>query len=153
MAADRPAEAGAEGGVKAAGIGAAGRGRKPPPIRFKAEPPAPAALSSPLRAALHRWNLCRTFVHQFAVIARRATAPIIKRRAGQGRGEAWTPWRVAPPRQPGLAAIKHAQQRPERIAAMRGAFRRAGAMTRGELYEYFKRTGQLAVFYRLYPSP
>jgi hypothetical protein len=67
--------------------------------------------SESLRHELRRWGLCRTFVHQFRLLAQRAKpnpAPAKKRK--RRGGGIWRPYRVAPKREPGLAAIKHAQQ-------------------------------------------
>jgi hypothetical protein len=58
-----------------------------------------------------------------------------------------------------LAAVKHAQ-RLERAAALQAAARQEGKTTTrrgttpgglGELYEFHKRNGTLAVFFSLYP--
>lgn len=63
-----------------------------------------------LRAELRRWSLCRTFVHQFGVIAKPApTAPPkgkVSRRGKKGRDGVWRGY--APPlkRKRGLAAVR-----------------------------------------------
>jgi hypothetical protein len=63
-----------------------------------------------LRAELRRWSLCRTFVHQFGVIAKPAPPVPAKAKVGQrgkkGKGGAWRSY--APPlkRKRGLAAVK-----------------------------------------------
>jgi hypothetical protein len=67
---------------------------------------------------LLRWSACKTFVHQFSVIAKREPPPT-KRKGGQGGGSGgWQPrlWRPATNHKPGLAAVKHAQAMAERGA-------------------------------------
>ena len=66
--------------------------------------------SESLLDELRRWSLCRTFVHQFRVMARREKpAPVSTRKGSGGRGW-WRSYRIAPKPPPGLAAVKHAQQ-------------------------------------------
>ena len=114
-------------------------------------PPEPHAVS---RAELRRRHRCRGFAHQFAAIARRIMAAAItedrKRRESRA---AWTAHRLTPPPAPGLAAVKHEQQRGEREAGLRRGFRTAGQSTRAELFEHFRRTVQLAVCFALFPQP
>jgi hypothetical protein len=97
-----------------AGAGAA-------PARRKQEK-SPAPSTSDPRAQLRellRWSLCKTFVHQFSLIAKRQPPPAKKRQGGQGEGGGRQPFLRRPAiikRAPGLAAVKHAQQ-----VAARGA--------------------------------
>ena len=66
-----------------------------------------------------RWSLCKTFVHQFAVIAKpspKAKKRKVKRRRGGSGGRQPVMRQLATKRAPGLAAVKYAQQ-----VAKRGA--------------------------------
>jgi hypothetical protein len=68
---------------------------------------------------LLRWSLCKTFVHQFSVIAK--PSPKAKKRKGGHWGDSGgrqpvVRRQLATKRAPGLAAVKHAQQ-----VAKRGA--------------------------------
>jgi hypothetical protein len=114
-----------EGEGDASPSGAPGRALR----RGKEKPRAPDSAGSnstggeSLRDELRRWGLCRTFVHQFRLIARRAepkATPATKTK-GRGGGGTWRPYRVAPKRVPGLAAVKHAQQQNKLPAAARAA--------------------------------
>ena len=74
-----------------------------------------------LRRDLLRWSLCKTFVHQFAVIAKPKPPPQkrrVKRHQG-GSGGSRQPVMRRPAiikRAPGLAAVKHKQQVAVRVA-------------------------------------
>jgi hypothetical protein len=111
--------------------------RKPPH-------PALAKVDQNLLRGLQKWSAQKTFAHQFRVTAT-PVAPA-------------TPPTQMPPTA-GLAAVKHAQWL-ERAAALEAAARQEGRTATGrgsspsglgELYEFHKRNGTLAVFFSLYP--
>jgi hypothetical protein len=66
--------------------------------------------SESLRHELRRWGLCRTFVHQFRLIARRVLQTVWPAKRHRGRGGVWRPYRMTPKHVPGLAAVKHVQE-------------------------------------------
>jgi hypothetical protein len=87
---------------------------------------------------LLRWSVCKTFVHQFSVIAKRKP-PTKKRKGGfwgdSGERQPFRRW-AKPNCKLGLAAVKHAQQ-----VAKRGALseryekpNQSGAARLGELF-------------------
>lgn len=115
--------------------------------------PALAKVNQSLLRRLHRWSVRKTFTHQFQTAAT-PSAPA-------------TPPAQIPATKPqkpkavpaGLAAVKHAQ-RLEATAALQAAARQEGQKATGrgstpsglgELYEFHKRNGTLAVFFSLYP--
>jgi len=63
-----------------------------------------------LRAELRRWSLCRTFVHQFEVMAKPAPPVPAKakvgRRGKKGKGGVWRSYALPLKRKRGLAAVK-----------------------------------------------
>ena len=109
-----------------------------------------------LLTELRRWKLVRTLRHQFAFIARRVTpAPLPGGRSAGRTGSSgrWQSHVPAPEHKPGLAAVTWVPRQDETRAEPRRDFRQAGVMSLGELYRHFKRTGQLAVFFAMYPQP
>jgi hypothetical protein len=62
--------------------------------------------------------LCKTFLHQFSLIAKRPPPPPAKKRqGGPGDGDGRQPFRHRK-RAPGLAAVKHAQQEAARALSI-----------------------------------
>ncbi len=77
------------------------------------------------------WLLRRTFRHVFAMLAKPAEKPPPPAKRGrQGKGGHAGGWRAyvgKSRREPGIAAIHHAQKQPERAASLKGGLRRAEA--------------------------
>jgi hypothetical protein len=76
---------------------------------------------------LHRYGLCRLFVHQFRLLARAKRAGFPRPAIGRvDRRKRWRPFRTPPPNPIGLAAAKHGQQdQPEPFRSPPGISRRA----------------------------
>ena len=77
------------------------------------ESPPPAASARTLWDELRQWGLCRTFVHQFRLIAQRVIPPSTGEKRPKGKRDfarrLWARFRRDPKPKPGLAAVKHAQ--------------------------------------------
>jgi hypothetical protein len=106
-----------------------------------------------LLTQLLRESLAKTFRHQFRLVAQRKpqrAKPIRRRPPPLAR---WSPYRSLPAKVRSLAAIKHAQrtrdhhQHPEPQRP-----RHRGDGSKEEFYLYCKRTGQLALFFQIYPG-
>ena len=99
--------------------------------------------------------MAKTFRYQFGLIAirsRQLQTP--RRRPPAVLGKRWTRTTVKPKPPLGLAAVKHAQHRhrhqqqnpePQRPG-------RRGMSDKNEFYLYCQRTGQLYLFFALYPG-
>jgi len=115
--------------------------------------PALAKVDQNLLRGLQKWSVQRTFAHQFRVTATPAVPA-----TPPAQMPATKPQTAKAPTA-GLAAVKHAQ-RLERAAELEAAARQEGRTATGrgsspsglgELYEFHKRNGTLAVFFSLYP--
>jgi hypothetical protein len=100
-------------------------------------PPPVADPHAKLRRELLRWSLCRTFKHQFALIARPKAKPKPRGDKQGGKGDdappkLWRPWRQTHPKKPklGLAAAKHKQAMAARGKQAERAF---GALARAQM--------------------
>jgi hypothetical protein len=111
-----------------AGAGAAAARRK------QEKSPTPSASDPRAQPReLLRWSLCKTFVHQFLLIAKRQPPPPAKKRQGRqddGGGRQPFRHRVEPKRAPGLAAVKHAQQKAAR-GALSESYEKASSVLAG----------------------
>ena len=115
--------------------------------------PALAKVDQNLLRGLYRWSAKKTFAHQFRVTATPAAPATPPAQMPVTRPQA-----VKAPTA-GLAAVKHAQ-RLDRAAVLEAVAREEGRTATGrgaspsglgELYEFHKRNGTLAVFFSLYP--
>jgi hypothetical protein len=87
---------------------------------------------------LRQWSLCKTFVHQFKLIAERiiprSSEPTKRRKKGEGKADWWRhPWsrfRPTPKVARGLAAVKHEQQQEARESAKAAEHQTAEEVTR-----------------------
>jgi hypothetical protein len=93
-----------------------GRSKNKPHVQAERLSRAPDPMEQ-LRAELRRWSLCRTFVHQFSIIAQpapaaaKASKPTRRKQGGAGDRGAWRPYAFSPRQKKKRALAKRRSER------------------------------------------